>query len=98
MPSAYATFWVLLAKTYATGLWRREPPTNVPALRQEHPEEEDEQRDAGADPSIENVRCRLIEESLVSLSGALAKVGERQQRRAHDGNTYSGQPRCVRRD
>lgn len=41
--------------------------TDVPALRKEHAEEEDEQGDGGADPAVENERSRPVEEGLVML-------------------------------
>ena len=41
--------------------------TDVPALRKEDAQEEDEEGDAGADPAIEDVGRRLVEERLVLL-------------------------------
>lgn len=41
--------------------------TNVPALRKEDAQEEDEEGDAGADPAVEDVGRRLVEERLVLL-------------------------------
>jgi hypothetical protein len=41
--------------------------TDVPALGQEHPEEEYEQGDAGAEPAVQDVGGRLVEERLVLL-------------------------------
>ena len=41
--------------------------TNVPALRKEHAQEEDKEGDAGADPAVEDVGRRLVEERLILL-------------------------------
>jgi hypothetical protein len=48
--------------------------TDVPALRKEHAQEEDEEGDAGADPAVEDVRRRLVEERLVVLRALLVTV------------------------
>ena len=68
MPRAYATArappavsHLLVAPSVGTGL------TNVPALRKEDAQEEDEEGDAGADPAVEDVGRRLVEERLVLL-------------------------------
>lgn len=41
--------------------------TDIPALREKDAEEEEEEQDAGADPSVEDEGSRLIQECLVFL-------------------------------
>ena len=65
MPSAYATIALLaFPKVPAQHSGRL---TDIPALRHEDAQEEQAEADNGADPSVEDMRCRLIKERLVML-------------------------------
>jgi len=64
MPRAYATVW-LSASSLVYVIPKQL--TDVPALRDKDAQEKEEQTDGGADPSVEDVGCRLVEEGLVVL-------------------------------
>lgn len=64
MPRAYATVR-LLASSLGYGVTNQL--TDVPALRDKDAQEKEEEANGGADPSVEDVRCRLVEEGLVVL-------------------------------
>jgi hypothetical protein len=69
MPRAYATARdsILISSVRLGGEEGEGGRTDVPALREQDPQEEDHDGHAGTDPSIEHKWCRLIEQSLVSL-------------------------------
>ena len=48
--------------------------TDVPSLREQDAQEEHEEADASANPSVRNKGGRLVEQSLVTLSSLLAKT------------------------
>lgn len=64
MPRAYATAWLLASSPGYTIPKRL---TDIPALRDKDAQEKEEEADGGADPSVEDVGGRLVEEGLVVL-------------------------------
>lgn len=85
MPSAYATVppagqcSARRAERAGSGAAGAAGLTDVPALCEEDAEEEEEQRDTRADPPVEDVGRRLVEERLVLLPAGLVTAGRATQ-------------------
>ena len=80
MPRAYATAGAGLLVSMS-GRWLVERiggarRTDIPALREKHARKEDEQAEAGADPAVEDIGRRLVEERLVLLQATIVSTTE----------------------